>query len=47
MEDEDKQRGRAAFEGITGRMIAAHDGVDEGRMMSCAAVAYRGNTKDR
>ena len=42
MADDDKERGRSAFEGIAGRMIAAHEGVEEGRMMSCAAVAYRG-----
>jgi hypothetical protein len=42
MADDDGKRGREAFEGIAGRMIAAHDGVEEGRMMSCAAIAYRG-----
>lgn len=42
MTDEETERGRSAFESIAGRMIAAHEGVEEGRMMSCAAVAYRG-----
>ena len=34
--------GRGVFEGIVGRMTAEHDGVEPGRMMSRAAVAYKG-----
>ncbi|HUT49253.1 MAG TPA: hypothetical protein VM325_07930 [Alphaproteobacteria bacterium] len=34
--------GRGVFEGIVGRMTAEHDGVAPGRMMSRAAVAYKG-----
>ena len=30
------------FESVAARMIAAHDGVAEGRMMSHPAIAYRG-----
>lgn len=42
MADDETMRGRSAFAGITGRMIAAHEGVEAGRMMSCAGVSYRG-----
>jgi hypothetical protein len=38
----DKSDGRRVFEGIVGRMTAEHQGVEPGRMMSRAAVAYRG-----
>ena len=33
--------GRDVFEGIVGRMTAEHEGVEPGRMMSRAAVAYK------
>jgi hypothetical protein len=38
----DEDAGRVVFEGIVGRMTAAHAGVGAGRMMSCAAVSYKG-----
>jgi len=34
--------GRDVFESVVARMTAEHDGVGPGRMMSCAAVSYKG-----
>lgn len=34
--------GEPTFESVSARLIAEHDGVAEGRMMSHPAVAYRG-----
>ena len=40
--DVGQDAGCRVFEGIVGRMTAEHDGVAPGRMMSRAAVAYKG-----
>ena len=42
MADEGDESGRRVFEGIVGRMTAEHAGVEPGRMMSRAAITYRG-----